>query len=246
LCPHRFSEELLDCCVPLRRVKKDGVSIDEAACLARCNGAHCELYRPPSVLWRDESVASYVKLQAEQLDADALSEWVDQFRSAVRDSCRNSNGPRIIVAYDRRSVAQVGSGHFSPIGGYHEQSDQALVLDVARFKYPPHWVPLADLARAMIIKDSTTQKSRGYLLVMRKSDDSRAPPPAVQYAKWKTTALSVLEKFETATMTNDDSFDDVVVRVGRALVDEKQVRELHELYMILFSEVAAEVRSKVE
>lgn len=148
-----FTEDLLDCCVPLRRVQKDGVSLDEAACLARCNGAFCELYRPPDVLWRDESVASYAKLQAETLDAAAWTEWVEQFRSAVRDSCMNSNAPRLVCAYDRRGLAQVGSGHFSPIGGYHEQSDRVLILDVARFKYPPHWCPLEALAKAMLIKD---------------------------------------------------------------------------------------------
>jgi glutathione gamma-glutamylcysteinyltransferase len=33
-----FSEELLDCCTPLERVRAQGVTLDELACLARCNG----------------------------------------------------------------------------------------------------------------------------------------------------------------------------------------------------------------
>lgn len=39
-------------------------------------------------------------------------------------------------------LLQTGSGHFSPVGGYHDGRDMEFVLDVARFKYPPHWVPL--------------------------------------------------------------------------------------------------------
>ena len=34
--------------------------------------------------------------------------------------------------------------------GYHEETDSVLIMDVARFKYPPHWVPLMDLADAML------------------------------------------------------------------------------------------------
>jgi len=46
----------------------------------------------------------------------------------------------LIASYDRASLGQTGNGHFSPIGGYHMERDLVLVLDVARFKYPPHWV----------------------------------------------------------------------------------------------------------
>ena len=30
----------------------------------------------------------------------------------------------------------------APIGGYSAAEDMVLILDTARFKYPPHWVPL--------------------------------------------------------------------------------------------------------
>ena len=39
-------------------------------------------------------------------------------------------------------VTAAGDGHFSPIGGYNAREDLVLILDTARFKYPPHWVPL--------------------------------------------------------------------------------------------------------
>ncbi|KAF2314729.1 hypothetical protein GH714_030216 [Hevea brasiliensis] len=53
------------------------------------------------------------------------------------------------------------TGHFSPIGGYHAGRDMALILDVARFKYPPHWVPLTLLWEAMNNLDETTGQNKG-------------------------------------------------------------------------------------
>lgn len=57
---------------------------------------------------------------------------------------------------------QTGTGHFSPIGGYHAERDMVLILDVARFKYPPHWVPLSLLWEAMESIDESTGRHRGY------------------------------------------------------------------------------------
>lgn len=58
---------------------------------------------------------------------------------------------------------KTGTGHFSPIGGYHAERDMALILDVARFKYPPHWVPLSLLWEAMDTVDEATGLQRGYV-----------------------------------------------------------------------------------
>lgn len=78
----------------------------------------------------------------------------------------------MIVSYSRRSLHQSGDGHFSPIGGYHPERDLVLIMDVARFKYPPHWVPLVDLYAALQPIDKATGKSRGYLL-LKVSEESR-------------------------------------------------------------------------
>lgn len=40
----------------------------------------------------------------------------------------------MIVGYNRKILGQTGTGHFSPIGGYHKGKDVALIMDVARFK----------------------------------------------------------------------------------------------------------------
>jgi glutathione gamma-glutamylcysteinyltransferase len=40
-----------------------------------------------------------------------------------------------------------------------------LIMDVARFKYPPHWVPLQILYDAMQPIDEDSGNSRGYMLL---------------------------------------------------------------------------------
>lgn len=134
-----FSEEMLTCCEPLESIKKDGITFSKLACLAKCNGADVQEFR-----------------------ADAPEFTLERFRDSVIESCSKATS-YIIVSYCRRAFQQTGDGHFSPIGGYHAQSDSVLILDVARFKYPPHWVSLSDLFEAMKAVDSTSKKPRGWL-----------------------------------------------------------------------------------
>ncbi len=68
----------------------------------------------------------------------------------------------MIVNYHREALNQAGAGHHSPIGAYNEATDQVLILDVARFKYPPHWVELAKLYEAM--------KDRGWMVLSRPAE----------------------------------------------------------------------------
>jgi glutathione gamma-glutamylcysteinyltransferase len=133
-----FAEDLLDCCVPLSEVRERGLDLDQLGCLARCNGADVELMRA---------------------DQHGLELW----RAAVSDA---AEGRAVLIAsYDRKLLGQSGGGHFSPVGGYHAARDLVLVLDVARFKYPPHWVPAEKLWRAMQSLDPVTGKARGWMLL---------------------------------------------------------------------------------
>ena len=68
--------------------------------------------------------------------------------------------PKTII---KKEYKQTGDGHFSPIGGYHKATDTILVLDVARFKYPPHWVSVSSMYAAMLRLDPTTNECRGYV-----------------------------------------------------------------------------------
>ncbi|MFT3696823.1 MAG: phytochelatin synthase family protein [Kofleriaceae bacterium] len=139
-----FSEDMLDCCAALEQIRQRGLDLDEVACLARCNRASVEMFR------------------AETSDASA---W----RASLQQS---ASGERVVVAsYDRAGLDQSGSGHFSPIGGYHAARDLVLVLDVARFKYPPHWVPAERLWNAMQAVDPVTGRSRGWLALRADAGD---------------------------------------------------------------------------
>lgn len=153
-----FSEEHLDCCRPLDEVRRSGLTLPQLACLARCNGASVQVQR-------------------------AQSSTVAAFRQAVRQATSTPGEPHLIVAYDRSTLGQTGSGHFSPVGGYHATRDLVLILDVARFKYPPHWVPLDLLFAAMLPLDPEVNKSRGYALLHRRSD-------AVPLWTWDATDLT--------------------------------------------------------
>lgn len=66
-----------------------------------------------------------------------------------------------------QELLQTGDGHFSPIGGYSALYDMVLILDTARFKYPPHWVPVELLYKAMARVDSVTGLPRGLIRYVR-------------------------------------------------------------------------------
>lgn len=72
-----------------------------------------------------------------------------------------------IVNFFRPGLQEQGAGHFSPIAAYDAASDRFLLLDVARYKYPPVWVRAADLWDAINTIDTDSQKKRG-ILVIRK------------------------------------------------------------------------------
>lgn len=74
---------------------------------------------------------------------------------------------RLLVNYLRPSIGQAGGGHISPVAAYHAPTDQVLILDVARYRYPSVWVPLEALWRAIRTTDSDSGLSRGLVIVSR-------------------------------------------------------------------------------
>ena len=74
---------------------------------------------------------------------------------------------RVIVDFNRKTLRQKGSGHFSPLAAYHEGEDRFLLMDVARYKAPPCWVSAPMLHAALQGIDSTSGKSRGFLVITR-------------------------------------------------------------------------------
>jgi hypothetical protein len=107
---------------------------------------------------------------------DALGVGVDTyFASELNvDACRaalvetlESTDRRVIIDFNRKTLHQKGSGHFSPLAAYHAGEDRFLLLDVARYKAPPCWVRAEMLHEALVGLDSTSGKSRGFLVVAR-------------------------------------------------------------------------------
>ncbi|XP_019106413.1 glutathione gamma-glutamylcysteinyltransferase 3 isoform X2 [Beta vulgaris subsp. vulgaris] len=164
-----FDDSMLDCCEPLEKVKVSGISFSKVECLAHCNGAEVDAFRT------NEST-------------------MDDFRKCVI-SCTSSDNCHMIVSYHRGFLKQTGSGHFSPIGGYHAGKDMVLILDVARFKYPPHWVPLTLLWDAMNTVDKSTGLYRGFMLLSSlQRASSILYTLSCRHDGWDTTAKYLSKK----------------------------------------------------
>ncbi len=163
-----YGEELLDCCDPLDLVRQRGLTLPRFACLARCNGATAAVRH------------------AGERDADAL-------RADIAAAA--AGGPPVVVSFGRAALGQTGDGHYSPVGGWHPEKDLVLVLDVARFKYPPFWVPLARLHAAMLPPDPETGRSRGWVVLDRDGTrDAQAFRIACETPGWRATLAALRER----------------------------------------------------
>ncbi len=96
-------------------------------------------------------------VHADALDAAAL-------RARIIDVLADP-ASRLIANYSRIPLGQEGDGHISPIAAYDAASDSALILDVARYKYTPAWVPVATLLAAMQRTDPDSGRPRGLLVL---------------------------------------------------------------------------------
>ena len=164
-----YHEDMLDYCVPLADVQLKGITMDEFNCLASCNGLRVQMTRPflapvgvePSHTIKQSSGASVPPSDNSCKNTTDYNDTQDEFRRVVQRVTRQ--GEQFMVAsYSRKMLGQTGDGHFSPVAGYNPYSDQVLILDTARFKYPPHWVPLRLLWQAMQAVDKDTGKKLAY------------------------------------------------------------------------------------
>ncbi|MBW4529902.1 MAG: phytochelatin synthase family protein [Aphanothece saxicola GSE-SYN-MK-01-06B] len=109
---------------------------------------------------------------AEAIHGDQLS--LEQFRALLRANL-SQPGDRLLANYLRPALGQAGGGHIAPLAAFHAPSDRVLILDVARYRYPSVWVPVADLWKAIRTIDSTSGRSRG--LVTIRTAPGATPPP---------------------------------------------------------------------
>src|SRR5688572_1087320 len=97
-----------------------------------------------------------------------MTTWpLEEFRSLARQYL-NSPDRHVIVNYLRKIIGQEKGGHISPLAAYDEDTDRFLLLDVARYKYPPVWISAAELFAAMNTTDSDNQsRTRGFVLLRK-------------------------------------------------------------------------------
>lgn len=91
---------------------------------------------------------------------------LEKFRKLATENLKQP-GNFIIINYLRKAIGQETGGHISPLAAYDEQTDRFLIMDVSRYKYPPIWVKAEDLWKAMATTDTTSGKTRGFVLVSK-------------------------------------------------------------------------------
>lgn len=115
---------------------------------------------------RDEmarTLATY-GINTRSIAGDSLDD--DSLRTLLRKTL-GDDGQFVLANYLRQSLGQVGGGHWSVLAAYDAQSDRVLILDVAKYKYPPAWIHIDDLRQAIDTLDTTSGKPRGLVLVWK-------------------------------------------------------------------------------
>lgn len=139
-----YHESMLNCCVPIAVMEKEGITMDQFISMAENNCLET------SLTYVDETAS------------------LKAFRAVIHNYTKQDESV-ITLSYSRSVLSQTGDGHFSPVGGYHPSRDLVLILDTARFKYPPYWVPVSLLFEAMQAKDNSTGKYYKFYFYEKKS-----------------------------------------------------------------------------
>jgi hypothetical protein len=73
----------------------------------------------------------------------------------------------LLVNFSRATLSDdnQGGGHFSPLAAYNGRADDLLLMDVARYKYPPFWIGTDLLWQAMATTDTSSGRHRGFIVV---------------------------------------------------------------------------------
>ena len=96
----------------------------------------------------------------------AVAHSAEQFRHVARQVLERPQ--RYLLAnFSRATLSDdgQGGGHFSPLAAYNGKADDLLLMDVARYKYPPFWVDTDLLWQAMATTDTSSGRHRGFIVV---------------------------------------------------------------------------------
>ena len=130
--------------IPVELIKKQGMTLDQLGAVLALQPLKVEVHH-------------------------AADSSVEKFRQTVRDYLAKPDH-HVIINYLRKAIGQERGGHISPLAAYDAETDRFLILDVARYKYPPVWVKSAELFASMNTGDSDNgNRTRGYILISRKN-----------------------------------------------------------------------------
>lgn len=101
-------------------------------------------------------------VKARSIAGDTLND--DELRALLQKALLD-DGQFVLANYLRANLGQVGGGHWSALAAFDTQTDRVLILDVAKYKYPPVWVSISILRQAISTIDSTSNKARGLVIV---------------------------------------------------------------------------------
>ena len=132
--------ERTDAVLPRETLARQGMTLDQLGGILAMQPVHAEVHH-------------------------ASESSVDEFRKLAQ-AYLGEAGHFVIVNYLRKALGEEIGGHISPLAAYDAKADRFLILDVARYKYPPVWVKTADMFAAMNTPDAANDnKTRGFVLV---------------------------------------------------------------------------------
>jgi hypothetical protein len=133
-------DDATDAVLPRDLLARQGMTLDQLGAILSLRSVHAEVHR-------------------------AADGGLETFRAEAR-AALGAKDHFVIVNYLRKSLGQQAGGHISPLAAYDDKADRFLIMDVARYKYPPVWVKASDLFDAMNTPDASNDgKMRGYVLV---------------------------------------------------------------------------------
>jgi hypothetical protein len=151
-----------------QQVKQTGITFGTFACLAKCQGLNVHaVHASNSTVDEFRRIVKQTCTEPISFTSSVVGNGHPTQQQHQQQQQQQQQQPTsfLIVSYTRQVIGQTGTGHFSPIGAYDEASDHILVLDTARFKYGPHWIPLQLMFDALLPIDKDTGKSRGYVVL---------------------------------------------------------------------------------
>jgi len=115
---------------------------------------------------RDEMAATLSRhgVTARSIAGDTFD---DAGLRALLQKALGDDGQFVLANYFRANLGQVGGGHWSVLAAYDAPSDSVLILDVAKYKYPPVWVGIGTLRQAIATIDGASSKARGLVTVTK-------------------------------------------------------------------------------